>query len=548
MNRSTLVFFFALIVSMVSATASPSAAAQAAQGKRIAFIVGNAKYANESPLANPHNDARLLAATLKNDLRFDEVIVQQDLGRAQLYDLVTDINRKAKGADAVVVYYSGHGMKGPGGNYLIPVDARISDEDHIRRDAVPASDIVDALQNSNARVALLVLDACRDSPYAKRTKSASKGLTRMNITGGNVLVAYATSVGTTADDGASGQGNSPYAKALSDALKQTQQSVLAQLDNVRRSVRQATGNKQNPTREGDLEINVYLVNPTITVNNNVSVPAPAPVTRTDPDEEAYKAAVAADVVEGYEQYLKDFSNGRNASAAKIKLAALKKRAAATVVVSLAAPPLAAPPLAASPNAPATIFPTSGYSKISNSGDPLPNSATLGSEPNDWACTRDNASGLTWEVKTVSGLRSMKHSYRWTPSIAADRSPQTTPLPSGGSYTLGANTTCEQVGRCDTMRYVADVNESRLCGAGDWKMPSALELKTLMVMVPSKQAPWVDTVFFPNTPATTAGMWFWTGSWYGFSNSLAALFNFDNGNSSGRAPVFDYPVRLVRSGQ
>ena len=133
MNRSTLVFFFALIVSMVSATASPSAAAQAAQGKRIAFIVGNAKYANESPLANPHNDARLLAATLKNDLRFDEVIVQQDLGRAQLYDLVTDINRKAKGADAVVVYYSGHGMKGPGGNYLIPVDARISDEDHIRR-------------------------------------------------------------------------------------------------------------------------------------------------------------------------------------------------------------------------------------------------------------------------------------------------------------------------------------------------------------------------------------------------------------------------------
>jgi len=318
--------------------ALPGASAHA-QGKRVAVVIGNAKYSNEAPLANPANDARLIARTLKNDLAFDEVIERQDLTRSQLYDVVSEIGRRARGADAVVVYYSGHGMRGPGGNYLIPVDARISEEEHVRRDAVPAAEIADALQASNARVALLVLDACRDSPYSRRTRSASKGLTRMNVSGGNLLVAYATSEGNTADDGSGG--NSPYAKALADALKQAK-PVLAQLDDVRRNVRQSTGGKQNPTREGDLEVNIYLVNPTITVNNNAGASgAPGATTvRSDPDEEAWKAAQGADTVEGYEQYLSDFGTGRNVSAAKIRLSAAKRREAATAVSSRPAPPLA----------------------------------------------------------------------------------------------------------------------------------------------------------------------------------------------------------------
>lgn len=112
-----------------------------AQGKRVGIVIGNAKYANETALANPHNDARLIARTLKGELGFDEVIEKQDLNRSQLYDIVGEISRRARGADAVVVYYSGHGMRGPGGNYLIPVDARISEEEHVRRDALPAAEI-----------------------------------------------------------------------------------------------------------------------------------------------------------------------------------------------------------------------------------------------------------------------------------------------------------------------------------------------------------------------------------------------------------------------
>ena len=228
-------------------------------GKRVAFVVGNANYANEKPLANPHSDARLLAAVLRSGLRFDEVTEHYDLNRSQLFDLVSEIRRKAQRADAVVVYFSGHGMRGPGGNYLIPVDARITAEEHLRRDGVSATDLVDVLSSSQARVALLVLDACRDNPYGLGTKSTSKGLERMHVSGGNLLVSYATQDGQTADDGR--PGNSPYARALAQHLGELGKPLLAQLDGVRRTTRQLTSGRQNPTREGDLEVDVYLVPP-----------------------------------------------------------------------------------------------------------------------------------------------------------------------------------------------------------------------------------------------------------------------------------------------
>jgi formylglycine-generating enzyme required for sulfatase activity len=289
--------------------------------KRVAFVVGNAAYQNEKTLTNPINDAKLIARTLKTDLGFTDVIERQNLTRDKLFDLVQEIERMARGADAVVVYYSGHGMKGPGGNYLIPVDARIQETSHIRRDAIPAKDITDALSNSGARVALLILDACRDNPYGARTKSGDKGLARISLSGGNVLVAYATNEDNVAKDGDGA--NSPYATALAAALKLRDQPVLAQFDQVARAVRQATGNVQKPTRDGDLEVNVYLINPTITINNNASTSQPS--NQRDAEEEAYKAAIAADAVEGYEQYLRDFEKGRNASAVKIRLAAAKRR-------------------------------------------------------------------------------------------------------------------------------------------------------------------------------------------------------------------------------
>ena len=292
-----------------------------AQGRRLAFVIGNAQYANETQLANPLNDARLIAGVLRNDLHFDEVFELRNLGRASFFDLVTEISQRSRGADAVVVYYSGHGMRGLGSNYLIPVDARITEEAHLRRDAVSASDLVDALQAANPRVAVLILDACRDSPYSRRARSTAKGLARMNVAGGNLLVAYATTDGTTADDGAGS--NSPYARALAQHLRNSAMPVMAQFDAVRRTTRELTGNQQNPTREGDLETTIFLLGqPT----------APAM------DDEAWALCRASQSGRACRDYLAAFSNGRFAALAQTRLRDIDDAARPAAPAASPAPP------------------------------------------------------------------------------------------------------------------------------------------------------------------------------------------------------------------
>jgi uncharacterized caspase-like protein len=213
-----------------------------------------------------------------------------------------------------------------------------------RRDALAATELVDALQASSARVALLILDACRDSPYSKRTKSASKGLARMGVTSGNMLVAYATSEGNTADDGRGN--NSPYAQALAQHLRNTSQPLLSQFDAVRRSVREATGNKQNPTREGDLETGVYLL--ASVVPEPVASRLLAPVVSTGPgaadiEQQAWEAAKAANSEAGYRAYLSEYPQGRFASAARVAIASVRPAAPPVQIGSVVPEPRPKPP-------------------------------------------------------------------------------------------------------------------------------------------------------------------------------------------------------------
>ena len=54
-----------------------------------------------------------------------------------------------------------------------------------------------------------------------------------------------------------------------------------------------------------------------------------------------------------------------------------------------------------------------YIKISNEGNPLPDNAYFGTAPNDWGCTYDTNTKLTWENKTNDkGLRDYSWRYTW----------------------------------------------------------------------------------------------------------------------------------------
>jgi hypothetical protein len=174
-----------------------------------------------------------------------------------------------------------------------------------------------------------------------------------------------------------------------------------------------------------------------------------------------------------------------------------------------------------------------YSKVANNGSSLAASATLGTAATDWACTRDNITGLLWEVKTTSGLRSQTHTYTWYSSTGATNA--------GNAGTVSGGT-CQTAGRCDTEKFVTDVNVVALCGFTDWRLPSLPELFTLVH--DGAQDPSIDTSYFPNTIA----FYFWSGSSYALHPTYAWSVLFQNGETYGDKKTYGGYARLVRGGQ
>ncbi len=193
---------------------------------------------------------------------------------------------------------------------------------------------------------------------------------------------------------------------------------------------------------------------------------------------------------------------------------------------------------------------SGYSKISNSGDPLPDSAKLGSGANDWACTKDNRTGLIWEVKTTDfGLRDVGWGYSWY-------------KPSGDNggdvgYTdinvvFGAPN-CSTKDNCNTDAFTNAVNTKGLCGKNDWRIPTKDELMKLVYCSDGKYEtdgsctnyisvvqPTINSTYFPNT-----SKFYWSSSPYAYYSSLAWSVNFYSGYSNDYSKNVNDFVRLVR---
>jgi hypothetical protein len=174
-----------------------------------------------------------------------------------------------------------------------------------------------------------------------------------------------------------------------------------------------------------------------------------------------------------------------------------------------------------------------YTKIANNGSLLPATFALGSNPTDWACTQDNITGLMWEVKTTSGLRSYTSTYSWYNSNAA----------TNGVVAGTANGgTCSGGTGCDTEKFVSDVNSASLCTYTDWRMPSQRELLTLVVADGSY--PSIDSTYLPNTQ----GVSFWSGSSYVSNPNNAWYVSFGNGGIGYTFKEYYLYVRLVRGGQ
>ncbi|MEY2883558.1 MAG: hypothetical protein RL490_1282, partial [Pseudomonadota bacterium] len=237
--------------------------AGAAHARRVAIVVANQNYAHVPVLANPLRDARAVAAALGPEgLGFDQVERIDNADLRALLRLPARVRDLARGADTIVVYLAGHGMRDAGrNNYLLPIDADINAERDIEAEGLNIEAIVAEVRAAAPRVGLIIVDACRDNPFYDRTgtRSLDRGLARRGSDGlDGILIAYSADAGQRAQDGTAGA-LSPFAAALVKRLRQPGTRVLDMLDEVRDEVGAATAGRQTPTRDGNLRVSAVLV-------------------------------------------------------------------------------------------------------------------------------------------------------------------------------------------------------------------------------------------------------------------------------------------------
>ena len=185
----------------------------AAQGKRVALVIGMGEYQHLSSLNNPVPDAKAIAAALHGF----EVSEYYNLDRADLLDALEKFKRQATGAEVALVYYAGHGMEVEGKNVLAPTDMEIECENKTALRSVALEQLFAAAGPAPQQIVLL--DACRNNPFPQcpsrgtNTGSGFRGLSLVGEADRTLLIANATLSGSLAADGDPGA-HSPFATAL----------------------------------------------------------------------------------------------------------------------------------------------------------------------------------------------------------------------------------------------------------------------------------------------------------------------------------------------
>ena len=222
--------------------------------ERVALVVGNSAY-RTAPLQNPRNDAEAMATLLK-DAGF-AVDKQLDTDLQSLQSAVDRFGQAIKDPKVKfgLFYYAGHGLQQDWRNYLVPVSANIRTSAEVPKQTVDVSSLLRYMEQAQGRSFLVVLDACRDDPFAGTYRPPAKGLSQFDAPVGSLL-AYATAPGSVAQDG-DGK-NGLYTSNLLREFAVRGTRIEDAFKRVRLNVRLASKGAQVPWESTSLEEDVYL--------------------------------------------------------------------------------------------------------------------------------------------------------------------------------------------------------------------------------------------------------------------------------------------------
>src|SRR6516165_3619043 len=239
--------------------------------RRVALIIGNSNYQNAPILPNPERDARGIADMFQK-AGYEIVTTAFNVGNLDFKSTIRKFEDTVTDADIAVIYYAGYGLNIHGTNYLIPIDAKLASDRDANNETITLEQLVESVHGAKL-LWVIIIDACRDSPFARIMKAERMGLGAVQPNSIDTLIAYAAKPGTIADDG--GGDHSPFAAALIDNLFVPGLDIRLAFGRVRDEVLKKTGYMQEPFVYGSLG-----------GGNIALVPAPnRPVVATDSEGE-----------------------------------------------------------------------------------------------------------------------------------------------------------------------------------------------------------------------------------------------------------------------
>ncbi|MEW6677140.1 MAG: caspase family protein [Pseudomonadota bacterium] len=271
----TQVWLVQLLLALVLFSVSPILRGD--DSTRHALVIGNSAY-RYGHLKNPANDARAMARALQNLGFRTELLV--DANQRDMEQAIDRLGHHIRLGGTGLFYFAGHGVEVGGENYLVPLGVDILSEQDVRYKAVALGQVMDRMQQAQNGLNIVILDACRNNPLPKKSRSLSRGLANVDAPRGSI-VAYATSPGSVADDGYGR--HSPYTQVLLDKIQVPGLKIEDVFKEVLKGVHQQTRGVQTPWVSSSFVGDFYFSGPvSITVNSPTIVVTPAaPAPKSD---------------------------------------------------------------------------------------------------------------------------------------------------------------------------------------------------------------------------------------------------------------------------
>lgn len=295
-----------------------------AEPQRVALVIGNSAYAN-APLKNSVNDARDIAQALR-ELGF-EVIYRENINQNEMKRDIRTFGERTRAGGTRLFYYAGHGVQVNGENFLIPIGADFDNEREVEYEAINVGLVLAQMEEVKNSINIVVLDACRNNPFARSFRSASRGLASIDAPTGT-LIAYATAPGSVASDGIASNGI--YTQELLRYMRTSGMSVEEIFKRTRISVREKTQGKQTPWESSSLTGDFYFRGA-----NHAGATEKQESTRLVTDTSALELSFWDSIKnssdpDDFSEYLRKYPNGTFAGIASNRLKKLRVSAAKPV--------------------------------------------------------------------------------------------------------------------------------------------------------------------------------------------------------------------------